>query len=162
MTRAKAGPNSTPRAAEVAKELGVDLASIEGTGKDGRITVNDVRSQAEAGLGPPPTLTPAGRRIWNDVEEYLEELGLWRPVYSALLERYVRNLVRSRWARGIAEAKPTVEGSQGQEVANPLFAVARNAELDAHKYCESLLLTPAKLKEHLRGDEGEEEEDLGF
>lgn len=38
---------ATDAAEELAAELGVDLASIEGTGKDGRVTVADVRAAAE-------------------------------------------------------------------------------------------------------------------
>lgn len=37
----------TPAAAELAEELGVDLASMEGTGKDGKITVGDVRAASD-------------------------------------------------------------------------------------------------------------------
>jgi phage terminase small subunit len=159
----KGRPNVTERAAGLAKELKLNLAAIEGTGKDGRITVADVRAVGELSDGnPPPILPPVGKRLWLEVRSYLEDFDLWRPVYADLLERYVRNLVRSRWARGIAEANPTVEGSTGQMVANPLFQVARNAELDAHKYAEALLITPEALKRHLRGVASPEEDDLGF
>jgi pyruvate/2-oxoglutarate dehydrogenase complex dihydrolipoamide acyltransferase (E2) component len=40
--------NATPAAMKAAQELGVDLDEIDGTGADGRITVNDVREAAEA------------------------------------------------------------------------------------------------------------------
>ena len=155
--------NATERAVEVAEELGVELAGLEGTGSGGRITVNDVRSLADASLeGPSATLTSAGRKIFSDVQAYLEEFDLWRPIYGALVERYVRNLVRSRTLREQAERNPTVDGSMGQTVANPLFAVARNAELDAHKFAESLMLTPEALKKHLRGAAGDDGDDIGF
>jgi pyruvate/2-oxoglutarate dehydrogenase complex dihydrolipoamide acyltransferase (E2) component len=32
----------------MADELGIDLADVEGTGSEGRITVNDVRAAQEA------------------------------------------------------------------------------------------------------------------
>lgn len=35
---------ATDAAINLAQELGIDLASIEGTGKDGKITVGDVRA----------------------------------------------------------------------------------------------------------------------
>lgn len=38
---------ATDAAEELAAELGVDLATVEGTGKDGRVTVADVRAAAE-------------------------------------------------------------------------------------------------------------------
>jgi pyruvate/2-oxoglutarate dehydrogenase complex dihydrolipoamide acyltransferase (E2) component len=40
--------STTGAAAQLASELGVDLSSIEGTGKGGRITVADVRAAADA------------------------------------------------------------------------------------------------------------------
>jgi pyruvate/2-oxoglutarate dehydrogenase complex dihydrolipoamide acyltransferase (E2) component len=39
--------DATEAAAELADELGVDLATVEGTGKDGRITKADVEAAAE-------------------------------------------------------------------------------------------------------------------
>lgn len=38
---------ATDAAADLAEELGVDLADVEGTGKDGKITVGDVRAASD-------------------------------------------------------------------------------------------------------------------
>jgi pyruvate/2-oxoglutarate dehydrogenase complex dihydrolipoamide acyltransferase (E2) component len=43
----KEGPNATEAAVQLAKESGVDLATLKGTGADGRITVGDVRTASE-------------------------------------------------------------------------------------------------------------------
>jgi pyruvate/2-oxoglutarate dehydrogenase complex dihydrolipoamide acyltransferase (E2) component len=43
----KSEVKATPAATRKAKELGVDLSMVEGTGSDGRITVQDVESSAE-------------------------------------------------------------------------------------------------------------------
>lgn len=43
-----AEPDATDAAKEKAEELGVDLATVDGTGKDGRVTVNDVEAAAAA------------------------------------------------------------------------------------------------------------------
>lgn len=40
-------PDATSAAERKAEELGVDLASVEGTGKDGRVTAGDVERAAE-------------------------------------------------------------------------------------------------------------------
>jgi pyruvate/2-oxoglutarate dehydrogenase complex dihydrolipoamide acyltransferase (E2) component len=40
--------HATEAASRIADELGLDLADIEGTGSDGRITVNDVRGAIKA------------------------------------------------------------------------------------------------------------------
>ena len=39
-----AGPRASPVARKVAKELGVDLNAVTGTGPQGRITEDDVRA----------------------------------------------------------------------------------------------------------------------
>ena len=50
---------ATPLVRRIAEELGVDLQSIEGTGPNGRVTEQDVRSAAGAGAPAPPA---EGRR----------------------------------------------------------------------------------------------------
>jgi pyruvate/2-oxoglutarate dehydrogenase complex dihydrolipoamide acyltransferase (E2) component len=40
--------DATDAARDAADDLGIDLGDVEGTGADGRITVNDVRQMAEA------------------------------------------------------------------------------------------------------------------
>lgn len=39
---------ATEAATELAEELGVDLGSVEGSGKDGKITVGDVKAASDA------------------------------------------------------------------------------------------------------------------
>ncbi len=157
-------PSATKRAIEVAEEHGINVEEIPGTGKDGKVTVDDVRAAVDELLDyEEPQLTEAGMRIYMDVKAYLEEFELWKPVFKPLLERYVQNLTRANWARRKAESRPTTKGSTKQTVANPMFGVARNAELDAHKYAQDLLITPKALKEHLQGaGESGGEDDLGF
>lgn len=53
-TAAPAEVTSTPRARRVAKELGVDIARLEGTGRNGRIRDADVRAAAPSAPPPPP------------------------------------------------------------------------------------------------------------
>jgi pyruvate/2-oxoglutarate dehydrogenase complex dihydrolipoamide acyltransferase (E2) component len=52
---------ATPLVRKVAQELGVDLAALEGTGPQGRITEDDVRRAALSG-GQAPGPVPEGRR----------------------------------------------------------------------------------------------------
>ena len=49
----------TPRARRLAKELGVDLAGVTGTGPSGRVTEDDVRA-AESGASAPAAAAPGG------------------------------------------------------------------------------------------------------
>lgn len=49
ITDAEAGDlKASPEAVALAEEKGIDLAELTGSGKDGAITVNDVRAAAEA------------------------------------------------------------------------------------------------------------------
>jgi pyruvate/2-oxoglutarate dehydrogenase complex dihydrolipoamide acyltransferase (E2) component len=52
---------ATPLVRKVAQELGVDLAGLDGTGPQGRVTEEDVRGAATAG-GQTPGPVPEGRR----------------------------------------------------------------------------------------------------
>ena len=45
------GVKATPPVRKLAKEMGIDLASVTGTGPDGRITAEDVRAAADGGRG---------------------------------------------------------------------------------------------------------------
>lgn len=47
-------PLATPKTRRLARELGVDLAGVEGTGSGGRITDEDVRAAAERPAAPAP------------------------------------------------------------------------------------------------------------
>nr|BAL56302.1 pyruvate dehydrogenase E2 component (dihydrolipoamide acetyltransferase) [uncultured Acetothermia bacterium] len=50
---------ATPATRKLARELGVDISQIQGTGPGGRVTDEDVRRFAAARTAPPPTPTPA-------------------------------------------------------------------------------------------------------
>lgn len=114
-------------------------------------------ARAPSGLGD------AGLRIWHQAKDELEGEGLWRESYFPLLERYVRNILRGEEQRKVAEREPTTTGSQGQLVPHPAQKLAREAELDAHRYAESLLLTPAARRKHEKEAQGgDDSEDLGF
>ena len=67
-------PRTTPPVRKLAKELGVDLTSVEGTGEQGRITADDVRAAAE---GAPV----------SDERDGASERGLQRQAIARNLER---------------------------------------------------------------------------
>ncbi|HEY7281197.1 MAG TPA: dihydrolipoamide acetyltransferase family protein [Actinomycetota bacterium] len=74
---------ATPPVRRLAKDLGIDLASVAGSGPDGRITREDVERAAAVTAGPSPTWTG------GDVERI--------PV------RGVRRLVAEKMARSVRE-----------------------------------------------------------
>ncbi len=51
--RTGARPRATPATRKLARELGVELERVRGSGRDGRITEEDVRSAAEPSAGAP-------------------------------------------------------------------------------------------------------------
>jgi pyruvate dehydrogenase E2 component (dihydrolipoamide acetyltransferase) len=53
---------ASPAAKRLAKELGVDLASVPGTGKEGRVTEDDVKKYHEEGP-PAPKITPVAAEM---------------------------------------------------------------------------------------------------
>ena len=53
---------ASPAAKRLAKELGVDLASVPGTGKEGRVTEDDVKKVHEEGP-PAPKITPVAAEM---------------------------------------------------------------------------------------------------
>jgi len=55
---AGAAPQAAPPVRKLAKDLGVDLAAIAGTGHDGRVTANDVRAAAGGETVPVPVPAP--------------------------------------------------------------------------------------------------------
>ncbi len=79
--RAGPGPvRATPVARRIAKELGVDLSLVRGTGPGGRITEEDVRAFAEA-LSATPSAQPA-----EEGAEWLDLTSIQRLTGRRMLE----------------------------------------------------------------------------
>ena len=155
---------ATRKAVELAAELGLDLDSIDGSGKDGKVLVNDVRiADLEQSVGNPPAdLEGRSIRIWNEVKAHLEAEDVWEPVFGEVLANYVRAVVLADEARkSVEESGPTTVGSQGQIVAHPNVKLRRDAELDVLKYAQALLITPEAHKRIAAVGE-DDDEDLGF
>lgn len=155
---------ATRKAADLAEKLGLDLDSIEGTGKDGKVLVGDVkRADLEQSLGQRPAdIEGQGIRIWNDVKGFLETEDLWQPVFGEVLANYVRSVLVAQEARKqIKKSGSTTNGSQGQLVAHPNVKLRRDAELDVLKYAQALLITPEAHK-RIAGQTEDDDEGLGF
>ena len=64
---------ATPLVRRVAQELGVNLAALEGTGPQGRVTEADVRRAVEAGGQPPGRVEEGGREPLRGVRRQIAE-----------------------------------------------------------------------------------------
>lgn len=68
--RSNAMPNISPRARRVARELGVDWATLKGSGRTGRIIERDIRAAVASGVpSAPAQISPVAKRA-------AEELGV--------------------------------------------------------------------------------------
>jgi len=85
--RVEAAPQMSPKARRLAKELGVDIGKILGTGPDGTITSEDVRSFAD-GRG---AAAPAGLQPLSQVARLMAERTTqsWTSVPHFFLVRYI-------------------------------------------------------------------------
>jgi len=155
---------ATRKAIELAEEFGLELDSIDGTGKDGKITVADVKqADRDQSMGERPAdIAGRGIRIWNEVKRFLEDEEIWQPVFGEVLANYVRAVLLAAEARmSVAKSGPVTTGSQGQIVAHPNVKLRRDAELDVLKYAQALLITPEAHK-RIAGSTEDDDEDLGF
>jgi len=92
---------------------------------------------------PPGDVDNYSKQFWSRTVEQLKEQGLWRDAFAPLLERYVRACELARHARVRVPDHGTARGAAGQPVEHPLIRTPRQAEHDAHRYAEALLLLPA-------------------
>lgn len=83
---APARPPATPAVRALARQLGVDLARVRGTGPGGRITREDVEAAARTA---PETDAAAGAEIQVEIEAEVEVLPI-SPVRRAIAENLTR------------------------------------------------------------------------
>ena len=113
---------ATPPVRKLARELGVDLAAVVGSGPDGRIITEDVRA-AVGDEGPPPAAVPTRRAIAANHERQaaIPQVTTFRTLDCTALEAFRAELhvsplpiVVVALCRTIA-AHPTLNASWGAE-----------------------------------------------
>src|SRR5205823_8289356 len=88
---------ASPVARRVAAELGVDLASIKGSGPDGRVTETDVRAAAKSGgarprhagisdRGPSPEQKQPARQLPQSPGSRLQLSGMRKGIAERLVQ----------------------------------------------------------------------------
>ncbi|WP_254545996.1 2-oxo acid dehydrogenase subunit E2 [Halomarina pelagica] len=127
---ASADVRASPRAKRRAEELGVDLATIEGTGPQGSITEDDVESAAES---PPAAAGPEGLTL----SEERPFDGMRRTIARRLGESY-REAVhvtehRTVDAEDLLAAREASTEALGVDVSlTDILLIALSAALDEH------------------------------
>jgi 2-oxoisovalerate dehydrogenase E2 component (dihydrolipoyl transacylase) len=77
-------PKATPPVRRYAKDRGVDLADLVGTGRDGRITREDVDGALDAAQPAAAAAPPAARQARDRVEERIPVRGTRRQIAAAM------------------------------------------------------------------------------
>jgi pyruvate/2-oxoglutarate dehydrogenase complex dihydrolipoamide acyltransferase (E2) component len=109
--------DATDAAKAKAEELGVDLQAVEGTGKDGRITVDDVEKAqpAEAVEGP-----PIGGDLSNEARTAGEQPhALLADEEDPYVESDERNPGAHPHTAGVGSESPTGDNSRGIDESDP-------------------------------------------
>jgi len=99
-TNAARGPYgrvlAVPAARKLARELEVDIEQVEGSGPNGRIRVDDVRSHAERGRGPSGPPRPPARYVsprgYAELEERVPLRGLRRVIANQMLASHLQTV----------------------------------------------------------------------
>lgn len=83
---------ATPATRRIARQLGVELAAVPGTGKRGRVTTEDVRRYANSGPGAAPATAAPARPPIAIASEGDEE----RVPFRGMRKRIAENMSRSK------------------------------------------------------------------
>lgn len=96
-------------------------------------------------IQPPADLDKEARELWRTARDQVrkDNGGSFPRSLVPALERYVRHVTLSRLSRVERAGRLTTIGSTGNLVAHPGIKTERDADTDAHRYAEALLLTPA-------------------
>ena len=97
---------AVPAARKLARDLGLDIDEVSGSGPNGRIRVDDVKAHADAGKAPTSQKIPETKRIayqtpedYADLEERVPVRGLRRAISSQMLASHLQTSARCTWTR---------------------------------------------------------------
>ncbi|MGZ5061550.1 MAG: 2-oxoglutarate dehydrogenase complex dihydrolipoyllysine-residue succinyltransferase [Usitatibacter sp.] len=106
------GPAASPSAAKIAAEKGIDTSTVQGSGRDGRVTKGDVlgASPAPAAAKPAPAPAPVQLPMGNRAEQ--------RVPMSRLRQRIAERLVQSQSTAAILTTFNEVNMAPVMELRN--------------------------------------------
>ncbi len=119
---------ASPAAKRLAKELGVDLADVPGTGKEGRVTEEDVKKFHEEGP-PPPRITPVAAEMARQAGVDLaaiEGTGEGGKITKEDVERAVLSVPAAPGARPASPKSVPFTGMR-RAIADNMHASLQNA-----------------------------------
>jgi pyruvate dehydrogenase E2 component (dihydrolipoamide acetyltransferase) len=82
----------SPSAREMARKLGVDPATVQGTGRGGAITREDIERAAAVKPSPPPSPVPAPARRKEGMGEEVDRSARMRQTIAAAMSRSKREI----------------------------------------------------------------------
>jgi pyruvate dehydrogenase E2 component (dihydrolipoamide acetyltransferase) len=94
---------AAPHTRRLAREIGVDIYAVKGTGPGGRIREDDVKAHAKAALSAGATAAPAPPRAGHFIEPKLPDFAKWGKI-----ERVSMRGVRRKTAEHLAESWNTI------------------------------------------------------
>jgi 2-oxoglutarate dehydrogenase complex dihydrolipoamide succinyltransferase (E2) component len=101
------GVLATPATRRLAREVGVDIAAVKGTGPQGRVTDDDVRMAASGGRGPAATTTLQAARPAQPSAGLKEELVPLRGIRKTIAERMLKSQQTTAQVTHVDEADMT-------------------------------------------------------
>ncbi|MGH3079883.1 MAG: dihydrolipoamide acetyltransferase family protein [Gaiellaceae bacterium] len=137
-SRADGRIKASPLARRIAREKGLDLAQVRGTGPEGRIVAEDVE---RAVTGPTPAAAPAA-----EVEPEVEEL-------TSIRKTIARRLTKA-WEAPVFQLVVSADMTRAQELRERLVEQTREGETKPTisdlltKLCAAALLRHPKVNSH--------------
>ena len=101
------GVLATPATRRLARELGVEISSVRGSGHEGRVTDDDVRRSASGSRSGPATVTVQAAPSAPSAAGLKEELIPLRGVRKTISERMLRSLQTTAQVTHVDEADMT-------------------------------------------------------
>ena len=101
------GVLATPATRKLAREMGVDISSVRGTGQQGRVTDDDVRKSASSPKSGPATVAVQTARPVLPKGGPLEELVPLRGIRKTISERMLKSLQTTAQVTHVDEADMT-------------------------------------------------------
>ncbi len=124
-------PPATPKTRQLARNLGVDLGTIRGTGPGGRITDEDVRRAAAGGPAPVPTASPAPTAPSSPTPASSPPAGTSGSTADGPVERVPLSHLRKVIARSMRESKQTAAHVTHVDEADVTALLALHASMKA-------------------------------